>query len=61
MSENKSVFNWTSCQLLTEKRDCTKYLQAIIFPFQGRDEGERHGVLDPRAAGDGPLLRRHRV
>jgi hypothetical protein len=33
----------------------------IIFPFQGRDEGERHGVFDPRAAGDGPLLRRHRV
>jgi hypothetical protein len=24
MSENKSVFNWTFCQLLTEKTNCTE-------------------------------------
>ncbi len=24
MSENKSVFNWTFCQLLTDKPNCMK-------------------------------------
>jgi hypothetical protein len=36
VSENKSVFNWTFCQLLSEKPNCTKQLlfkilQAPIF------------------------------
>ncbi len=37
MSENKSVFNWTFCQLLTEKPNCTKIASdknvVLLFNF----------------------------
>ncbi len=30
VSENKSVFNWTFCQLLTEKPNCTKIVYICV-------------------------------
>jgi hypothetical protein len=43
MSENKSVFNWTLCQLLTEKPNYTKNIWhsaqqlKIMLPLMGRE------------------------
>jgi hypothetical protein len=42
VSENKSVFIWTFCQLLSEKPNCTKKRQF----FKGR------GVLGSKATGE---------
>jgi hypothetical protein len=30
LSENKSVLNWTFCQLLSEKPNCTKIYQKVV-------------------------------